>query len=55
MAITVYTQVRNPDRATPVSIIPSHHPVWVDKAMTRWCDDDDALVRQCDGDLAMTI
>ena len=46
----------NLDRATQFTIVPSHHRVWVDGAMTmaRWFDDDDAMVWQCDGDGAMT-
>ena len=39
----------NLDRATQFTIVPSHHRVWVDGAMTmaRWFDDDDAMVWRC--------
>ena len=40
--------VWNPDRATQLTIVPSHHRVCVDGAMTM------AMVRQCDGDGALT-
>ena len=40
-----YTYIWDPDRATQFIIVPSHHRVWVDGAMTRWCDDDGAIVR----------
>ena len=44
----------NPNRATQFTIAASHHRVWVDGPMTRWCDDNGAMVRQWDGDGAMT-
>ena len=43
----------NPDRATYFTMVPSHHRVWVDGAITRWCDVNDAMVRQCGGDGVM--
>ena len=52
---TVFTQVRNPERATQVSIIPSHHRVWIDGAMTRWYDSAMAMVRGHDDDDAIVL
>ena len=47
-----YSNLWNPDRVTQFTFVPSHHRVWVDGAMTRWCDR--AMMRCCNNEDAMT-
>ena len=50
MNLRFMSEIWNPDRATQFTIVPSHHA----SSLGQWSDDDDAIIRQGDGDGAIT-